>query len=916
VGLPIDGEIIVGVNKCSHIYFQGRNRHREGGWFVIPGLAISLGLSYLSGLLLRRKTEDTPQQIQNDDQPRTYATRNAPIPYVIGRHLVEPSVTWLGRRNTLVIETEQDAGGKGGGGGEVVTTETRYFESARHDIALGPVHALYRIYQAGPVLWDDSITRTGTPSGTQVNVSSDPDEWFRPYWGEIDQPGNSIVTGDIGLATRNALCASVFWGKKYLGGSGYNWPQLKYDIGVFCQTNLSDEYLIEYSGTDQYGINPAHIIWQLLTASHPYGAGIDPDLIDMASLLEMAETCFDENVGMNIRMDDTPLVRDVVASICEDIGYMPVQVGRRLVFRRDRRDDDFITLAKEHVIPPLPLLKTVRGNPMADRVTFNMQYNARRKFRNTDFGLPDDTGSTDAYRYRDIPLVNVTHIEAARAIAPRRRKAERGDRASFDLTVAREAAFLEPGEKVYADGMGVLRLLATRRSGTGEPPTASWKAVVDTLASSPVDYTGDEGVEGEGSLAPAPDLSFNWIVVETPGGPVMYVARIRAHSQIAGAGVWIESGSSGNYTQYGSQNAPAAGGPVVSPIEDTDGSPIDEGPYFIAMNDDIENAMDLSGDSDSWNNGRQLALINQEVFFLERIEAVGSEYYTRGLGMSPLIYYRLGEPSGSTAVNEGSEGDGTYAGTPTFGVEGSIEHDDDTAVEFDGSTEYIVSDTTAFDPTASWTIAARVQATVSGTHCIVGQMNGAGTGRNLLEIRSGNYSSFIAGSFRNSGVAPSSGAWDTVILRYDAGDNEITFIINGVVGSPISVTPEAASGNIVVGVNKNLSSDKYDGYLDELIIAQYAITDDEAQAMHAARNSELNGYRARNLIRAQYGTVAADHAREDTIYIIDQLNLTTINSLLIVDSASLCVKTRPHNGSALVALGDVTPVCGTVDISS
>lgn len=56
---------------------------------------------------------------------------------------------------------------------------------------------------------------------------------------------------------------------------------------------------------------------------------------------------------------------------------------------------------------------------------------------------------------------------------------------------------------------------------------------------------------------------------------------------------------------------------------------------------------------------------------------------------SPVSYWRLGESSGVTAVDEQGVNDGGYTNTPTLGVTGAIADDADTAVSFDGSTEYV-----------------------------------------------------------------------------------------------------------------------------------------------------------------------------------------------------------------------------------
>jgi hypothetical protein len=69
-------------------------------------------------------------------------------------------------------------------------------------------------------------------------------------------------------------------------------------------------------------------------------------------------------------------------------------------------------------------------------------------------------------------------------------------------------------------------------------------------------------------------------------------------------------------------------------------------------------------------------------------------YVDEVLADSPLAYWRLGEPSGATAADSSGNGhDGTYEGSPTLGVSGSVAGDADTAATFDGSQHIQMMDT-------------------------------------------------------------------------------------------------------------------------------------------------------------------------------------------------------------------------------
>lgn len=63
-------------------------------------------------------------------------------------------------------------------------------------------------------------------------------------------------------------------------------------------------------------------------------------------------------------------------------------------------------------------------------------------------------------------------------------------------------------------------------------------------------------------------------------------------------------------------------------------------------------------------------------------------YESEVLADNPLIYWRLGEPSGTTAADlSGNGNDGTYNGAVTLGTTGLLTGDVDTAVTFDGTAD-------------------------------------------------------------------------------------------------------------------------------------------------------------------------------------------------------------------------------------
>lgn len=89
-----------------------------------------------------------------------------------------------------------------------------------------------------------------------------------------------------------------------------------------------------------------------------------------------------------------------------------------------------------------------------------------------------------------------------------------------------------------------------------------------------------------------------------------------------------------------------------------------------------------------------------------------SAYRDVVLGTVPLWYARFGEAAGVVAVDEMGLANGTYVAAPTLGVAGSLTGDSNTAVTFNGTTQWMT--TTALPGLTQFSLAARVKAGASG----------------------------------------------------------------------------------------------------------------------------------------------------------------------------------------------------------
>lgn len=104
------------------------------------------------------------------------------------------------------------------------------------------------------------------------------------------------------------------------------------------------------------------------------------------------------------------------------------------------------------------------------------------------------------------------------------------------------------------------------------------------------------------------------------------------------------------------------------------------------------------------------------------------------LADSPLVYWRLGEASGTTATDASGNGKhGTIAGSPTFGTTGALLGDANTAITFDGVNDAVtVADTT--DLTA-WSVEVWIKTSASSGTVDIANRYGAGGNEDLFQLR-------------------------------------------------------------------------------------------------------------------------------------------------------------------------------------
>lgn len=197
-------------------------------------------------------------------------------------------------------------------------------------------------------------------------------------------------------------------------------------------------------------------------------------------------------------------------------------------------------------------------------------------------------------------------------------------------------------------------------------------------------------------------------------------------------------------------------------------------------------------------------------------------YATEVLADSPVLYWRLGEPSGATAEDAtANDRDGTYAGC-TFSVAGAVD-DGDTAVTLDGTDDRITrADEAALDLGDVMTIEAWAKrGATGGPHTI------ASKDENSFDLRFHNdrlqfLKANVALIVESTITVTDTTTWHHCVATKDG--TSVFLYIDGVdvTGSVSNQTLTNTAQQLAVG--SNLGGEWFNGSLDEFALYSTALS--------------------------------------------------------------------------------------------
>lgn len=201
----------------------------RGDATTIVLFAASVAFSAASQYLAQRRSKN----LLRDSNPPTTSDRGSYVPWVVGRRRLGPVVLWVegsgggGGPQFLPGGDEAQAGKRGSRAGAGLRGR------AWHGLAVGPASRIRRVYVNGKVILNGELTPESSPSGTAIALA---EGTFRVYWGEPDQPIDSLLSTNI-VASRWPYLCSVVWDTFYLGDTP-QWPLIEYEVEVQPRSEL------------------------------------------------------------------------------------------------------------------------------------------------------------------------------------------------------------------------------------------------------------------------------------------------------------------------------------------------------------------------------------------------------------------------------------------------------------------------------------------------------------------------------------------------------------------------------------------------------------------------------------------------------------------------------------------------------
>ncbi|WP_182377901.1 LamG domain-containing protein [Nocardioides sp. WS12] len=203
---------------------------------------------------------------------------------------------------------------------------------------------------------------------------------------------------------------------------------------------------------------------------------------------------------------------------------------------------------------------------------------------------------------------------------------------------------------------------------------------------------------------------------------------------------------------------------------------------------------------------------------------------------SPVLWWRLGESSGTSAVDASGNGrHGTYAGSPTLGTAGLVT-DGDTAVTFDGVDDVVTYSGTVLASSATSTIELWFYDTLGSTSLTFDVSGSTSSQRVTINPATGTVTGFVnptgtgSATFTSATGLIATATRHQVVLRFDTGSMSVLLD-----GALLGGASRSGLINIsAVNLGFLLGQAAFAGVFDEFSIYGTALSDARVAAHYAA----------------------------------------------------------------------------------
>ena len=227
-----------------------------------------------------------------------------------------------------------------------------------------------------------------------------------------------------------------------------------------------------------------------------------------------------------------------------------------------------------------------------------------------------------------------------------------------------------------------------------------------------------------------------------------------------------------------------------------------------------------------------------------RTFTVGLSYRDAVMADNPAAYWRLGEASGATAVDEKGANAGTYLGGVTKGQPGALTGEANTSASFDGVDDYVsVPHSGSLSATSGVTVEAWVKRTKSGVWQNVVAKSGSGTAaaqNYALWINTANRPVLYFGNGSSSGSVTAPAAIDTnwhhLVATYDEANAKI--YVDGVLKATAASNVPLTANTQALTIGRSVDGLRvFGGLIDEVAVYTSALSLSSIQAHYQSANT-------------------------------------------------------------------------------